>query len=83
MMRLSAMIEARFGRNDMFRLQLAGMYGITQKDLIVTPRFTWRQSGLLSLDVGAMIFMGDPDILSMGSLFETASFGYMSARLSF
>lgn len=83
MMRLSAMIEARFGRNDMFRLQLAGMYGITQKDLIVTPRFTWRQSGLLSLDVGAMIFIGDPDILSMGSLFETASFGYMSARLSF
>jgi hypothetical protein len=83
LMRLSGSIQVRFGPRRKFQLQLGGMYGITQQDAVLTPRFTWRHSSAFSLNVGAVLFFGKEDGVSVGSLFDTADFAYLSTALRF
>jgi hypothetical protein len=81
--RLSALAQWRFGGEEQFRLQVSGVYGISQGDGLLMPQFTWRLSGLLSLDAGASLFFGDSNELSPIALFDKNDFAYVRAQLSF
>jgi len=81
--RLSALIQWRFGAQDDFRFQIAGMMGLTQDDGLLMPQFTWRISPLWSLDIGATLAFGSKEAPSPISLFDTNDFAYVRANLSF
>ena len=83
MYRLSGLIQWRFGAQDEFRLQVAGMMGLTQSDGLMMPQFSWRLSPLWSVDVGATLVFGTKEDLSPISLFESNDFAYVRANLSF
>ena len=75
--------EWRFGAQEEFQLQVAGMMGLTQSDGLVMPQLSWRISPLWRVDLGATLVFGTKEEPSAISLFESNDFAYVRANLSF
>ena len=81
--RMSGLVQWRFGSQEEFQLQVAGMMGLTQSDGLVMPQLRWRISPLWRVDLGATLVFGTKEEPSAISLFESNDFAYVRANLSF
>jgi hypothetical protein len=80
-LQIAAVLATRWLEFDALQITLAGMYGITQGDFILSPSVTWKVSDTFQVEAGGRLFEGP--VNSLGGAFDSNDEVFLQTRVRF